>query len=113
MMTLAAAGIAFLSFGTSTDPTIYPVAFDDPVLQNEETFVSEAAQTAIRDGSDIILRCFEMPEGSSEHDRVCLTTGEWQAVFDEIAHQESVARRTHAIGLSQWRAGAMARNLTP
>ena len=89
---------AALILASPADPTLYPVAFDDPVLQSEEVFVSEDARAEMVPDSEVQIRCLEMPEGQGPHALICLTTAEWQEVFDEIRHQESVTVRSREIG---------------
>lgn len=79
-------------FAQAADPVLFPVTLDDPILQNEEVFVSDHARSAMRADSGITIRCLEMPEGRTAHTFVCLTTSEWQEVFDRIGARQAQER---------------------
>ena len=88
MLALATAAVA-----------LTPVSLDDPVLQSPETFVSETTQAAIADGVPITVQCLDVSSEDASAKRVCLSDGEWQSVYDRIAHNRSADRRERAISL--------------
>ncbi|MWV28101.1 hypothetical protein [Aurantiacibacter rhizosphaerae] len=81
-----------------------PVAIDDPLLRREDTFVSAAARVVMADAKSAPIHCLDLPENHPDGARTCLTQGEWQAVFDRIAQQESADLRDRQIARSQWNA---------
>ena len=83
-----------------------PVVADDPVLFQDETFVSEAAQAQIASDADARPLCLALPEDAASHRRVCMVEAEWQAVFDRIEQERRADLRQRAIGLAQWYASA-------
>lgn len=78
-----------------------PVAVDDPILQAPETYVSKATQTAMAEGAPVSIKCLDVSSEEASASRVCLSEGEWQAVYDRIAHNRSADRRDRAISLGQ------------
>ncbi|WAT18275.1 hypothetical protein OZN62_01485 [Aurantiacibacter sp. MUD11] len=83
-----------------------PVALDDPQLEHEGTFISATAQAARSDGSVDELLCLALPADHPEGTRACLTAAEWQAVFDRVAHDESIRWRERAMHIAHWYSGA-------
>jgi len=83
--------MSFLIAASAIALTIVPA--NDPTLALEKTFVSQVARDALVEKSVDQLHCLDagLPEGGP--DRVCLTAGEWQAVFDRAGHDEAADRR--------------------
>lgn len=103
-MLIATAVVSLLSMQMvlSDRPEIYPVSLEDAVLQDEDTYISDTARSFMSANESGKLHCFEMPDGTSDYDRVCMTTAEWQLVFDRIALQQSINRRERAVGLAEF-----------
>ena len=93
---------------------LYPVELQDPVLREDDTFISEAARTHMGPNNLGTLHCLDTDEMRG-YERICLTTGEWQEIFDRIAASDAASNRDRQIGLGQWRSiGAGGRSaLTP
>ncbi len=81
-----------------------PVAIDDPLLEREDTFVSQTAVAAMADGSASKLHCLDLPADHADGARACLTQAEWQAVFDRVTQQQSAQLRDRLIARAQWNA---------
>ncbi|MFB0611341.1 hypothetical protein [Aurantiacibacter poecillastricola] len=93
--------MSFLLAATSA-VLLQPVALDDPLLQAEETFVSEAAQAAIGAGSVDRLHCLDLPQHHPNGARVCLTRNEWLEVFGRVSQEESVEARQRAMQIADY-----------
>ncbi|APE28651.1 hypothetical protein [Aurantiacibacter gangjinensis] len=91
-----------LLFVTTAAAMITPVGLDDALLSQPETFISDIAREQMVTIAVQELHCLDLPEDASEYDRVCLSVGEWQQVFDEIAQQESVDARERAMMIAQY-----------
>ena len=75
-----------------------PVPANDPTLALEETFVSQVARVALAEQTVDELHCLDTPPGEGRPERVCLTKGEWQAVFDRVAYNKAAGRRAYLAG---------------
>ena len=92
MTLLAIASLSLVGAGIAQDPTLYPVSLGDPVLQAEETYLSETAQAFAASTDTGTLRCLDLSEPAAGHSRICLTSGEWQVVFDQLVERASEDR---------------------
>ena len=93
------------AFALSVAP-LYAVEFNDPILRDAETFVSEAARAVVADGGEGTIYCLDLPERSASHARACLVYDEWQRVFDlaadDASDRASMQARDRAIALASW-----------
>ena len=85
-----------------------PVNGGSAELQADDTFVSEIARSAISEDPTTVLHCMAAPENNVGTERICLTSGEWQAVSDKAEADASIDRRELALRLTEWQGNRLA-----
>ncbi len=104
--------MSLLTIVAASTVALYPVELSDPLLTADDTFVSEHARLLVGENNLGILHCLDTDEMRG-FERICLTSDEWQQIFDRIAQNASADQRQSTIGLSQWRANGRTTSLTP